>query len=456
MDDQRPIIRIGSAWGLGGVAVVAQATPLVGRDADLSQIGDALARAGEGAGSIVVISGEAGIGKTRLCAEVRRSHRQRGGRVLLGRAAPREASIPYAALADALRGARRAEPAVWEAARARAGILWAVAPELAPEAGAPGRSADRLVLFEALLDAVDEAAGDGTALWVLDDLHWADDSTWEFVRYAARRAADLALVLAVTYREEEIGPAHPWWPGLVRLKREPSVLSLPLARLRAADGARIVRAVDPALPDGTVAGIVERGAGTPLLVEELASLASRPGDLLGVPDIVQATVRERAGRLDPAGRALLAVAAVAGLEVDAALLASVLPEGRPGDLIAAGLLNREDEDRFRFRHPLLQEAAYQEVPAGRRRALHEQIAAAIAKGGSHLAERVAVHLERAGRPEAALSVLETAAEEASRAGQVGRAATLYLGAFQLARRHRSLAGQRARLEDRAIEDLYQA
>ena len=202
--------------------------------------------------------------------------------MLLGRAAPQEASIPYAALADALRAARRTEPAVWAAARARAGILWAVAPELASEANEPARPADRLVLFEALLDAVDEAAGDRTALWVLDDLHRADDSTWEFVRYAARRLADLALVLAVTYREEEIGPVHPWWPGLVQLKREPSVMSLPLARLSAADGERIVRAVDPALPDGTVTGIVERGAGTPLLVEELASLASRRGHLLGV------------------------------------------------------------------------------------------------------------------------------------------------------------------------------
>src|SRR6516165_2544486 len=456
MDDQRPIIRIGSAWGLGGVAVVAQATPLVGRDADLSQIGDALARAGEGAGSIVVISGEAGIGKTRLCAEVRRWQRQRGGRVLLGRAAPREASIPYAALADALRGARRAEPAVWEAARARAGILWAVAPELAAEASAPGRSADRRVLFEALLDAVDEAAGDGAALWVLDDLHWADDSTWEFVRYAARRVADLALVLAVTYREEEIGPAHPWWPGLVQLKREPSVLCLPLGRLSAADGERIARAVGPALPEATVAAIVERGAGTPLLVEELASLAARPGDLLGVPDIVRATVRERAGRLDPAGRALLEVAAVAGLEADAGLLASVLPGGQPGDLVSAGLLDQEEEDRFRFRHPLLHEAAYQEVPAERRRALHEQLAAAIAASGSYPAERVAVHLERAGRPEAALSVLETAAGEANRAGQVGRSATLRLSSFQLAGRHRSLAGQRARLEEAATRGLFGA
>ena len=62
--------------------------------------------------------------------------------------------------------------------------------------------------------------------------------------------------------------------------------------------------------------------------------------------------------------------------------ASVLPEGRPGDLVSAGLLDREDEERFRFRHPLLQEAAYQEVPAERRRALHEQIAAVMAESGN--------------------------------------------------------------------------
>src|SRR5499433_4439897 len=275
----------------------------MGRDADLSKLGAALARAGEGAGSIVVISGEAGIGKTRLCAELRGWHRQRGGRVLLGRAAPQEASIPYAALADTLRAARRAEPRGWETARARAGILWAVAPELAPGVAEPERSADRPVLFEALLDAVDEAAGDETTLWVLDDIHWADDSTWEFVRYAARRVADLALVLAVTYREEEIGPAHPWWPGLVQLRREASALSLPLARLTGADGERIVRAINPALPGHLVAKILERGAGTPLLVEELASLSSRSSQLLLVPDIVRATVRERTKRLDQEGRA---------------------------------------------------------------------------------------------------------------------------------------------------------
>ena len=87
--------------------MVAQAIPLVGRDADVSRLSAVLAQAGEGAGSLVLVSGEAGIGKTRLCAELGRLHRRRGGRVLLGRAAAQEASIPFAAVADALRGARR-------------------------------------------------------------------------------------------------------------------------------------------------------------------------------------------------------------------------------------------------------------------------------------------------------------------------------------------------------------
>jgi DNA-binding CsgD family transcriptional regulator len=124
--------------------------------------------------------------------------------------------------------------------------------------------------------------------------------------------------------------------------------------------------------------------------------------------------------------------------------------------VSAGLLNREDEGRFRFRHPLFREAAYDEVPDERRRALHEQIAATMAKRGNQLAERVAAHLEQAGRPEAALSVLETAAEEANRAEQVARAATLHLGALQLANRHGTLADQRARLEHAAIRDLFLA
>jgi DNA-binding CsgD family transcriptional regulator len=435
--------------------VFQQQVPLVGRDADLRLLELVLGRAAAGTGSVVLISGEAGIGKTRLCQELGRSHRSRGGQALLGRAFPEEAAISFGPVADALRAARRSEPPLWQAALARASVLWAITPELAATPEVERRSFDRPVLFEALLDVVDEAAGDRVTLWVLEDLHWADEATWEFVRYAARRVAEMELVLCVTYREEELGAAHPWWASLVRLQRDPSVLGVSLERLSAADGERLVRALAPSLPEGLVASIVQRSAGTPLLVEELAGLAARSGALPELPDIVRATVQQRAARLGPAARELLEVAAVAGLEVDEQSLGSLRPGPPPDELVSAGLLEREGA-RLRFRHPLLQEAAYQDVPPKRRRAIHEQLAEALASSGAYPVERVAGHLERAGHPEAALSVLEENAEAAWKAGNVGRSATLQLAALQLAGRQASLAPRQDDLQEAAIRALFLA
>ncbi len=224
----------------------------VGRDDALKRLGSALAQAAAGAGSVVLVHGEAGIGKTRLCDEAARAHRDRGGAVLVGRAAPEETAIAFGPIADALRAARRAEPALWEAATAHAGVLSAVVPELTGRAaGGERRYADRPVLFEALLDAVEESArADQAVLWVLDDVHWADDPSWHFIAYAARRVAAMSLVLAVSYREEEIGPASPRWPSLVQLKRDPHVISMPLARLSAAGcpAARAHGSMPPATP----------------------------------------------------------------------------------------------------------------------------------------------------------------------------------------------------------------
>jgi DNA-binding CsgD family transcriptional regulator len=435
--------------------VFQQQLPLVGRDADLRLLELVLGRAAAGAGGVVLISGEAGIGKTRLCEELSRSHRDRGGQVLLGRAFPEEAAISFGPIADTLRTARRGEPPLWQAALARASVLWAIAPELAATPEVERRSFDHPVLFEALLDAVDDAAGDRVTVWVLEDLHWADDATFQFVRYAARRVAGMGLVLAVTYRQEELGAAHPGWEKLVRLQRDPSVVPVSLERLSAADGERLVRALAPSLPQELVASIVQRSAGTPLLVQELASLAARSGVLPDVPDVVRAIVRERAQRLGAAARDLLEVAAVAGLEVDEDLLGSLRPDPPAGELVSAGLLER-DGGRLRFRHPLLQEVAYQDLPPERRRAIHQELAEALAWSSAHPAERVAGHLERARRIEAALSVLEEGAAEAGKSGNVGRSATLHLAALQLAGRHASLAPRQARLQAAAIRELFLA
>jgi DNA-binding CsgD family transcriptional regulator len=436
--------------------VFQEQLPLVGRDAELRLLELVLGRAAAGTGSVVLISGEAGIGKTRLCQELSRSHHSRGGQVLLGRAFPEEAAISFGPIADALRTARRSEPPLWQAALARASVLWAIAPELAAAGEVERRSFDRPVLFEAVLDAVDEAAGDRVTLWVMEDLHWADQASWEFVRYAARRITEMGLVLCVTYRGEEIGAAHPWWAGLVRLRRDPSALGVSLQRLSAADGERLVRALAPSLPEEMVASIIRRSAGTPLLVEELTSLAARSGALPDLPDIVRATVQERAARLDPAARELLEVAAVAGLETDEDLLASLRPEPPADELVEAGLLEREGAC-LRFRHPLLQEAVYQDLPSERRRrAIHQELAQAMAGSGAYPVERVAGHLERAGQPDAALEVLEGGAEEAWKAGNAGRSATLQLAALQLAGRQASLAPRRAGLREAAIRALFLA
>jgi len=435
--------------------VPQSSVPFVGRDDALKRLDAALAQAAAGEGSVVLVYGEAGIGKTRLCEQAGQSHRRRGGLVLVGRAAPEETAISFGPIADGLRAARRSEPAVWDAAITHADVLSAVVSELGGTAAGGGRRhSDRPVIFEALLDAVEESArADQAVLWVLDDVHWADDASWHFIGYAARRVAAMSVVLAVSYREEEIGPASPRWTSLVQLKREQHVVTVPLGRLGAADAGRLVAALAPALSPGLAGEIIERSAGTPLLIEALASMAASSGTLPELPDVALAMVRERVARLSQAGQDLLDVAAVAGLAVEEQLLASLRPEASAAELMTAGLLDRDGE-KYRFGHPLLRDAAQAEIPAARRRQLHEELAAMLSAGGQAGAERVAGHLERAGQPQAALTALEQAAARAHQAGDIGRDATLSLAALRLARRHQELLPQSVGLELAAIRGLF--
>ena len=379
--------------------MVDQTVPFVGRADAEEAFQSALAGAARGEGAVVLIYGEAGIGKTRLCDQVGDAHRDAGGQLVVGRAVLDEAAIAFSAVADALRSARRSAPRLWRAALARADVLGAVVPELAAPGGRRSGPPDRPVVFEALLDSVDESTtADRATLWVLDDVHWADDATWHFVRYAARRVGDMSLVLAVTFRDEEIGPASSRWLELVQLKRDRRVVTLPLDRLAADDARRVVEALDPSLSAEQAAWVVERSAGTPLLIEELTRLAARPGDLPAVPDVVRATVLQRTARLGPAGRELLELAALAGLAVDGRLLQALRPGAPVQELVEVGLLGR-DGAGYRFRHPLLWEAARAEVPPARRRRLHEELAAALRADDDRAAEQVADHLRRAGRPQ---------------------------------------------------------
>ena len=440
--------------------------PFVARSRELDALRRQVAVAGERRGSVVLISGEAGVGKTRLWQQAV-TGLVGPVEVVVGRAYPEERTIAFGAVADAIRTARRRPPsALWEAVRARANLLSTVVPELAADTVSAPRAIDDPVVFEMLLDAVEDAAtatATGVA-WVFEDLHWADSGTWRFVAYATRRVRQLPLVLVATYRDEEVSPTHPWWPRIAALQLQPDVMSFRLERLSPSETREMVDALAPGLPGADAAGIVRRSAGTPLLVEELVRGGVAPrGEPGAVPDIVRATVRERIRRLDRAAGGSIELLAVIGREVDVALLRELRPIDTHAALeavVESGLVAVSapgDEPTVSFRHPLFLEAVYEDLPWTRRWQLHDEVAGALERSSDgHPPERVARHRELAGQLTAALATLLDAAEAHRSRGQVGRAASLGLSALELTSRHSRLAPQRDDIAPTVVTDLYRS
>jgi DNA-binding CsgD family transcriptional regulator len=430
---------------------------LVGRVTELDAARDALTRARRGEGKLVLLHGEAGIGKTRLCQELRAAGDPRRTQFIAGRADPSDAATMLSAVADSLRAGRRAEPQLWAAVQHRQETLAAVLPELV---GQSGRNlVERPLLFETLLEVVEEAAaGDRTTLWFLEDLHWADPATWDFVAYSARRVGEMALALVVTFRDEELPQGPPWLARFPTLRREPDTVEIRLERLDTADTRELIQALDPLLPVDAINRITERSAGTPLLVEELVATFGAHPD--AVPDVIAMTVRERIRRVDPGSRPVLEAVAVGGPQVDSGLLVRVMPDA-PADaleqLTAAGLLvavGEAERPAMAFRHPLLWEAAYRDVPLARRRALHRRFALAWDETAPLEPERAARHYELADDPVASLQCLLRGRKALY--ANVGRAVSVALAARDLASRHERLADHRSELTRMAIEDLFLA
>jgi DNA-binding CsgD family transcriptional regulator len=431
--------------------------PLVGRSQQLDAALDSISAARDGRGRVVLVHGEAGIGKTRLCHELRSRLDRRTTQPITGRAGPGDAGMSYSVLADSLRAARRSGAPFWAAAGRRAETLAAVVPELARKGSVASTLVDRPVVYEALLDVVEEAAVDRGTVWFMEDLHWADPATWAFVEYATRRVGDMSLVLVVTARDEDLPvDTH---ARLLALRRDPEVLALALARLGDADARAMAGAIAPELPASAIERVVRRSAGNPLLVEELVALG---GDLsAGIPDIVRAAVRERTARLEADDRAVLETAAALGPRFDVDLLlqtAAIDPARAREQLAGGGLLVAADDARgdvLAFWHPLVWEAVYNDVPLPRRRQLHATIAMTLQAEDLELQpESMARHHELADDPDAALETLLVARKAVG--GNVGRGASLARAALDLARRHPSLHERVDELARLAVNDLFLA
>jgi len=354
---------------------------LIGRNRELAEIGAAVAAAKAGEGALLLLAGEAGVGKTRLAENAISA----GGVAALRGIASQRGAAPYAPIVAVLRRFL---------GRAPQGLadVGALRPQLAmllPELGPRAESVDRETLFEAIRRAFEAVAGAGPTVVFLDDLQWADAATLELLSSLATSAEEWPLLLLCAYRNEEIPRGHALRRLRTELRRSGRLAELVVEPLDPASTVALATQVLGQEPGPTLrAALVDRTQGVPFFVEEL-SAALEAGSLLvpteqgleletdtavPVPETIRDAVRLRSDGLSSAGRRALEAAATAGTRFDLDLVAAVGADEGLAELLDHGLLVESDAGRASFRHDLAREAVYADLPLPRRRALHRSLA----------------------------------------------------------------------------------
>ena len=378
---------------------------LVGRAREQAWLSHHLAAALAGQGSLVLIGGEAGIGKTALAETLGREAAAQGALVLTGRCYDLTATPPYGPWLDLLAAySPAADLPPLPAILSRGGIGEVASPE---------------ALFVQARDFLAAVAARRPLVLILDDLHWADPASLELLRYLARQRTTAPLFL-VTYRVEELTRGHPLYGLLPTLVREAYAARLDLERLGDDAVRSLVRARYP-LPEADEARLAaylqDRAEGNPFFIGELLRMLEKDalhhlsdggwalGDLswAGVPLLLRQVIEARVARLGEDARGLLTVAAMIGQEVPLALWAKVSGIGEEALLdvveraVEAHLLVETPEGtRARFVHALIREVLYEGVLPSRRRIWHRRVAEALMTTPSPDPDAVAYHFRQAG------------------------------------------------------------
>lgn len=385
-----------------------QSAPLIGRDSELKLLDRALDAFARGAGRLVVLLGEAGIGKTSLLEALETEARRRGVRCHLGRSYLSEQVLAFTPWIDALRADVMDDPAL----PARLGRAWAeelarLFPDLDTGTAAHARdSAEPVRLFEAMTRLVSCLAADHPRLIMLEDMHWADEMSLRLLAFIARRIGGARALVVATVREEELAGAPMLSGVLAELGADPRVDRVLLPPLSRQQTAVLVGALARAGTDaGVVAGLANdvfaTSRGNPFIVVEtmraVADGSVTEGSVGGVlPDRVRELIAGRLERLDERRQGLLATAAVIGREFDFALLreAAEIDEAAAAEEIEALVRRRFLRvvgERFDFVHEHVREVAYRQLLPPRRVLQHAAVSRAIER--LH-APRLHEHVER--------------------------------------------------------------
>lgn len=378
------------------------APPLVGRERERAILRDHLDAALAGQGSLVLISGEAGIGKTTLADALCREAAAQGALVLTGHCYDLTETPPYG---------------LWvELFEDPPGSISPLPAPFAPR-GALGTIASQATLFEQVRNFLGVAAISRPLVLLLEDLHWADPASLDLLRYQARHLAFAAILIVATYRAEETTSDHPLVALLPSLVREGKTERLNLRPLDDDDVRTLLAARYP-LPDAArerlVAYLQTHTDGNPFFIREFLRLLAeesmlRPmerewmlGDLtlVRVPSLVRQVITVRLTRLGEVTQRLLAIAAVIGPELSLSLWAIVAAVDEETLLavteraIGARILEETpDRSRVRFVHALIRETLYEGIPLSQRRIWHRQIGELLATRSLPDPDEVAYHFQ---------------------------------------------------------------
>jgi AAA ATPase domain len=372
--------------------------PFVGRAGELERLHDRWRNASRTAAGLVIVTGEPGIGKTRLVARFAAGVHAEGGVILCGRA-DEESVWPYQPFVEALRHYATHRRGLVSAARvppAAANALVGLVPELAapaetdrggrpstPERRSNERDRNRYQLFEAIVRLLLHAAHPEGLLLVLEDLHWTDSPTMLLLRHVLRRGAGSRMLVVATFADHQPDASGP----LADLRSDVKFDTVHLTGLQPADAGRLVaaRAGPEAADQESVRRLCDETGGNPFFIEELLR-SPAPDDGVRVPAAVKHVIGRRLDRLPREHVETLTLAAVLGNDFALTTLEAVATDQEQDELlealeaaVEAGLIleHPEQVDRFSFTHALVRETLYERPITSRRLRLHRRVAEAL-------------------------------------------------------------------------------
>jgi predicted ATPase/class 3 adenylate cyclase len=459
----------------------AAATPIgrvawgafVGREREMGQLKERLAGAFSGLGSVVMVVGDAGIGKTRLLQEFATYARLRGAQVLWGAAYEGEARLPYGPFAEALRDyvSRTSVETLRRAVTEGSSVLAPLAPELKvklpdlPEPPPVAAEAEAYRLFQEVTEFLKNASTSAPLVLVLEDLQWADKGTCSLLQHLARRLAGARLLLSISCREAELDLSHPLREGLPHLRRESGFWEIPLKGLRESEVRELITVLaEHEVPQPLVLALHQETEGNPFFVQETlkhlietevlyqeegrwASKATTISDI-GLPESVRDVMERRLAGLSQECRRLLQVGSVLGRRFSLSLAQRVADLDEEvvlravEEALAAQVVWEQRQERrtyYQFTSTLLRENLYGRLSAPRRERLHLRAAHALEEAYpdrlEEYAAELAYHYREAGEgapAETAYRWTVKAAEQAVAAYAPAEAVSLYHSALELA------------------------